>query len=358
MKKLRIAILGPLTRPANFDSRGSRPRIIFDLARGYTERGHEVTSFIPGNSEVSGRVVPVSPKSIYEMSEAENPFYQHVIYLTQMMKKIIEMQSEFDIIHSNLYPEVLPMLISDQVKIPIITTPHLYMWKELVETFKMFPKLPLISVSKFQKEQYTDVNFIDVVYNGIDVNEFEYCDKPEDYFLFFGRMKNGDPKGVTSAIKVAQKTGVKLKIAGNVENPEFYENEIKPHLNDKIKFIGPIDSFGPISFSEKVKLYKNAKGFFFSIHHVEAFGMTMLESMACGTPVLAFNLAAVKEAIIDGENGFICPANDIDTMCEAVSKIDSINRLFCRKYVESKFSIDNMIDGYLKNFDKLLNKRD
>lgn len=353
---MKIAILAPLTRSASADARGSRPRIVYDLVNGLVANGHEVTTFGTADSDLKGELVGISPKSIYQMDEAENPFYQHLIYLTRMMDELIKRDSEFDIIHSHLYPEVLPITYAKFLKAPMVVTPHLYMWDEIIKNFEMHPEVDFVAVSDHQRKIASKVNFIDRVYNGIAIDEFEFNEKPEDYLLFFGRIKEGDPKGVISAIKVAQKSGMQLKIAGNVESTEFFDREVKPHLNNKIEFIGPIDSFGPISFKEKVKLYKNAKAFLFSIQHVEAFGMTMLEAMACGTPVIGSDIGATSEAIIDGKNGFLIPLNDIDGMIKSVQKIDQIDRNYCRKYVMEKFSVDKMVSDYEKVYEEILSR--
>ena len=354
LNKLKIAILAPLTRPSEPDTRGSRPRVVYDLAKGLVERGHEVTTFGTGNSKLAGKLVAVAPVSVYQMEKAENPFYQHMIYLCRMMDEMLKRQNDFDIIHSHLFPEVLPITYDQFLKPPLLVTPHLYMYPEIVENFRAHPKTYFAAVSKYQTENAPGVNFTDVVYNGVEVSEYEFNKNPEDYLLFFGRIKDGDPKGVIAAIKVAQKSGMRLKIAGNVESEEFFDRKIKPYLNDKIEFIGPIDSFGPISFKQKIELYKNAKAFLFPIQHIEAFGMTMLEAMACGTPVIGSDIGATSEAIIDGKNGYLVKPDDIDGMVLAVKKIDQIDRSYCRKYVEENFSVSRMVSGYEKVYEEIL----
>lgn len=364
MEKLKIAILAPLTRASTKDSRAARPQIVYELVKGLVEKGHEVTTFGPGDSELDGKMIKITPVSIYKM-KAENVTYVHFIYLCRMMDELMKLSSEFDIIHNHLDPEVLPLTYAKFIKTPIVTTPHRYFFKELIENFASHPETYFVAVSDFQKHSGSEINFMDVVYNGLAVSEFEFNGSPEDYLLFLGRIKEFvevdgqkiDPKGVTTAIKVAQKLNMRLKIAGNVESVEFFNREIKPHLNDKIEFIGPIDAFGPISFKEKVELYKNAKAFLFPIQHIEAFGMTMLEAMACGTPVIGFDLGATREAIIDGKNGFLVKPNDIDGMAEAVKKIDQIDRNYCRKHVEDNFSVQLMVENYEKIYQKILLNR-
>ena len=363
MDKLRIALLAPLTRPANADTRGSRPRVVYDLAKGLAKKGHQITTFGTADSDLPGELVPIAPCSVYKMPEAENPFYQHLIYLTRMMDEMLKRQNDFDIIHSHVYPEVLPITYDNFLKAPLLVTPHLYMYKEIIENFQNHPKTNFVAVSQNQIDSAPGVNFKGLVYNGVDTSEYEFNENPEDYLLFFGRIKefvtiNGkkvDPKGVTVAIQIAEKVGMRLKIAGNVESAEFFNREIKPHLNEKIEFVGEVDSYGPISFQQKVDLYKNAKAFLFPIQHVEAFGMTMLEAMACGTPVVGSDLGATKEAIIDGEVGYLVKPDDIDAMVEAAKNIDKIDRRKCRKHVEDNFSVSKMIDGYEDIYRSIIN---
>ena len=153
---------------------------------------------------------------------------------------------------------------------------------------------------------------------------------------------------------VCKKAGVKLYIAGNVENNEFFEAKIKPELNDNIQFIGGIDASGPIGFDQKVELYKNAKGYFFLSHWDEGCPLGPLEAMACGTPVIANNRSSLPEIVKDNETGFIIEENDIDSAVKAVKNIDQISRKKCREYVEKNFTGDIMVENYIKVYQKIL----
>ncbi|AKM82445.1 MAG: group 1 glycosyl transferase [Berkelbacteria bacterium GW2011_GWE1_39_12] len=361
MDKLKIAVLAPLTRPIENDPRGARARIVYDLVKGLVEKGHEVTTFCTGNSTIPGKIVPIAPVAVFQM-DAENPFYQHMIYLCRMMDEVIKREGEFDLIHSHLYPEVLPITFDQFLKKPLLVTPHQFVSGEVAENYKAHSKASYIAVSNYQVQEEPQINFIGTVHNGVALNEFDFNDSSEDYLLFFGRMKefveidgkSVDPKGVTNAIKIAQKAGMRLKIAGNVESQAFFDREIKPYLGEQIEFVGPIDSFGPISVEQKVKLYKNAKAFLFPINLVEAFGMTMLESMACGTPVIGSDLGATSEAIIDGKTGFLVPPGDIDAAVAAAKKIDQIDRKNCRKHIEENFTVEKMVAEYEGMYQKVL----
>ena len=359
---MKIALLAPLTRPVHSDTRGSRPKIVYDLAMGLKAKGHDVTIYGPGDCEIPVKIVKVIEKSVYNLPPAENPFYQHTIALAELVEKIRQDSDKYDIIHNHVYPEYLPLLVSHCIKSPVVTTPHLYLWPEYTEILKKFSNTFFVAISDYQRKVGEGVNFVDRIYNGISTEDFEYNQKPKDYFLFFGRIKkfkdqNGgeiDPKGVLDAIKVCKKANVKLYIAGNVENKDFYEEEIKPHLNDKIKFIGPVDSVGPIGFKEKNELYKNALGYFFLSHWDEGCPLGPMEAMACGTPVIANRRSSLPEIVEDNITGFIVNENDIDGAVDAVENIQKIDRKKCRERAENNFSNKIMVDNYEKVYQKIL----
>lgn len=364
-KKLKIALLAPLTRPPHPDTRGSRPRIVYDLAKYLIDAGHEVTTYAAEDAEIPGNLISVVSESVYNAPPAENPFYQHTIALAELAQKIKQDATNYDIIHNHVYPEFLPLLTLQDVKTPIITTPHLYLWPELVNIFKQFPKTYFVAIADYQQNQGKGMNFVDRVYNGIEVDEFEFNDNPQDYFLFFGRIKKFknsegreiDPKGVLDAIKACQMADEKLIIAGNVENPEFFEKEIKPQLNDKIKFVGKISAAGPIGFKEKVDLYKNAKGYFFLSHWDEGCPLGPLEAMACGTPVIANHFSSLPEIVDDKKTGFIVKENDLVATVEAMKNIGQINRHECRQHVEQKFSAKLVAQNYERVYQQILEKK-
>ena len=296
---------------------------------------------------------------------SENPFYQHTIAITELVEKIKKDAGKYDIIHNHVYPEFLPLLVSNEINTPILTTPHLYMWPKLVEIFKKFQNTYFVAISNYQREKGKGINFVDTVYNGIDVEEFKFSNTPKDYYLFFGRIKRFknekgeavEAKGVLDAIKVCKVANVKLMIAGNVEDKDFFEEEIRPQLDENITFIGPVDASGPIGFEQKVELYKNALGYFFLSHWDEGCPLSPLEAMACGTPVIANRRSSLPEEIIDGKTGFIVEENDINGTVMAVKNIEKINRLDCRKHVEENFSAKKMAEGYEMVYNKILANR-
>jgi glycosyltransferase involved in cell wall biosynthesis len=154
-----------------------------------------------------------------------------------------------------------------------------------------------------------------------------------------------DPKGVTDAIRVAQKSGLPLKIMGNVESYAFFEREIAPHLSSTIQFVGdPKSAEGQLTLAERVAIYQGAKALLLPVHWEEPFGIVMIEAMSTGTPVIGYKRGAIPEVITDGKNGFVVETEE--EMVEAVRRIDSLDRAASRAIVEDRFTITKMIDGY------------
>jgi glycosyltransferase involved in cell wall biosynthesis len=361
---MKIAILAPLKRELSRDTKGGRPRIVYNVAEGMAERGHEVTVLGTGDSQVAARLIPVIPKALFHLPQVENEFYRHLIYLSKMMEEMVKHAGEFDIIHNHLYPEVLPLLFSRQIKTPIVSTIHTQMTPELGGFFANYPNTYFAPISDRQKDLFPGLNYTATVYNGIDETEFTYNETPEDYLLFVGRIRdfftteNGekiDPKGVTDAIRVAQKTGSKLKILGNVESFGFYEREIAPNLSEKIQFVGnPKSAEGQMSLAERVKLYQGAKALLLPVHWEEPFGIVMIEAMACGVPVIAYRRGAIPEVIEEGKTGFVVDSEE--QMAEKIARIGELSRKNCREAVEKKYTIKVMVEGYEAVYLKIIGK--
>jgi glycosyltransferase involved in cell wall biosynthesis len=189
---------------------------------------------------------------------------------------------------------------------------------------------------------------MDVVYNGIDPKEYEFNNNPEDYFLYLGRLNK--EKGVVAGIELAKAANKKLVVAGNIAGPEewnYFFREVQPRLNNEnTSFVGEVD------FNEKVRLLKNAKALIFPINRREPFGLVMIEAMACGTPVIAFDKGSVSEVIEDRKTGFVVEGKD--QMIEAMNNIEKIKRKDCRKAVEKNFTLKQMVDKYEEIYKKLI----
>lgn len=356
---MRIAILAPLKRAITPDVTASRPRVIFDLVSELVKRGHKVTIFGTGDSNVPGaQIVPVIPKALNLLPASENPFYQHTAYLTKMIRMVGD---EFDIIHNHMYPEFLALLAT--FKTPLVTTVHAQMTPEMAETLKLFPGAHLVAISQSAKK-LSGLD-IPVIHNGIDTDFFIPGSTGKNYLLFVGRMSKAkdekgnfiDPKGVSNAIKIAQKSGERLKIVGNVEDPAFFESLIKPHLSDKIEFVGDVSAEQILTREQMRGLFQGAKAFLFPINWEEPFGLVMAEALACGTPVLAFNRGSVSEIVIDNKNGFVIePGAGVYGFITKLSKLSQISSDICRTDAITRFSKSRMADDYENLYQKIIER--
>lgn len=260
------------------------------------------------------------------------------------------LQGEYDVLHFH-HPEVALPSAQINADIPTVYTQHdpIYPWyKELYELYGASNQ-HFVSISNNQRRDAPDLPYVDTIYNGIDADKFPFSAKAEDYLLFAGRIV--PEKGVKEAIQVAQQTNQRLLIIGPVypDQQGYFDQYIKPNLNDKILYLGYIEQ------SHLVRYYQKAKAFLMPIQWEEPFGLTMVESMACGTPVIALRRGAVPEIIEDGVTGYV--VDSLAEMGEAIQKIDQLDRKACREHVKKHFSIEKMVDEYEAAFLHIIRAR-
>lgn len=361
---MKILIVSLLKRHVSQDQLSSRPRIIFELTSGLIKKGHDVTFLGTGDSKVPGaKMISVIPQSFVKLPPAENPYYAETSYLVQLEKKIEELAPQFDIIHNHTYPEFINLYATETITTPLVTTIHAQGTPELDSVLSLFPKAYFISISEAHKRLFKKTNIFKVVYNGIDTSIYSFEEKKDNYLLWLGRLskaKNADgsfmdPKGVRWAIQLAQSTGQNLILSGNIEDMEFYKKDVEPHLNEKIKWVGPLSSELTLSKPEVAKLMQKAKAFLMTINWYEPFGLVMAEAMACGTPVIGFDRGAVKELIVEEKTGFVVPPEKgLEGLKDALNKLPSIRPADCRRHVEEKFSTQIMVNNYEKTYEEIL----
>ncbi|MDP2633071.1 MAG: glycosyltransferase family 4 protein [Candidatus Curtissbacteria bacterium] len=380
MVSLRIALLAGLKRPITPNTTVSRNRIIADLATGLVRKGHEVTIFGTADSNLPGvKFVPVIETGLSFYKLTENPFYTDAAYITHATVEFIKQQSQFDLFHNHMYPEFLPLLALSSINIPTVTTIHGQITDELrMALLDTQGKSQLVCISESARKRFNAP--AELVYNGIDTSFYTPIDNPKkDYILFIGRMAKGkkdgkfiDPKGVVSAIEASQKSGEHLRIVGNVEDRKFYDELVAPNLSDKIELIGGLSNEQNLTREEVRDLHRDAKAFLFPINWEEPFGLVMVEAMACGTPVIAYNRGSVPEIVRDGLTGFIIDPDSedrpgkggwvikkqgIEGLIEAIRRIGEIDRKACRKHVEENFTVEKMVENYEKLYLRILSGR-
>ncbi|MFC1770450.1 glycosyltransferase family 4 protein [Candidatus Margulisiibacteriota bacterium] len=336
---MKIAILSPIawrTPPRHY---GPWESVASNIAEGLVRKGYDVTLFATADSITAGQLESVCPTP-YEEDKSIDPKVWECLHISNLM----EQADRFDIIHSNY--DFLPLTYSSLIKTPLVTTIHGFTSKKILPVYKKYNKNTYY-VSISDSDRSPDLDYAATVYNGINMDDFDFYGDHGKYLLFFSRMH--PEKGPKQAIEIAKKFQMPLIMAGIIQDKEYFEKEVEPHIDgDFIKYIG---SVGP---DKRSKLLGEAYALLHPIYFKEPFGLSVAEAMACGTPVVAFNLGSMPELIQDKKTGFLVA--DVQSAVNALSEINDIDRTYCREWVANKFSIDNMIDGYLDVYRKVLGK--
>lgn len=342
-KKLRIALGATLHKKVCQDSTGGTEVFVNLLGKELVKRGHQVTLFAAGDSQVDFSLYPISnEEEINKVEQNQRLFYGYQLLESQI---ITNKQNDFDIIHINYFEPFLFAPFSKLISKPVVYTIHSDLlisssWQSLIKEM-IKPNDRFVFVSKNALKQATLLDNSLSIYNGIDITKFPFSPIHDNYLLWLGRIRK--KKGIKEAVEAVIKSQEKLIISGVIDNPEekvFFETEVKPLIdkNNNIKFIGPVD------FPNKIKLYQKAKAFLFPVTWEEPFGLTMVEAMACGTPVIGFNRGAVNEVITNNKTGFV--VENVEEMVIKIKEINKINRADCRSHVKNNFSIEKMTDQY------------
>lgn len=333
---MRIAILSPIawrTPPRHY---GPWERVVSLLTEGLVKENIDVTLFATGDSITSAHLKSVC-KAPYEEDKTIDPKVWECLHISEIM----EQADQFDIIHNNF--DFLPLSYSGLIKTPMVTTIHGFSSPKIMPVFKKYNKRThYVSISNADRSP--DLDYIKTVYHGIDLENFTLNEDYGDYLLYFGRIH--PDKGTWEAIQVAKKAKMKLVIAGIIQDQSYYEEFVKPSLNKDITYIG---SVGP---KERDSVIRNAFALLHPIHFSEPFGLSVVEAMACGTPVLAFGKGSMPEIIENGENGFI--VSDIEEMTEKLKDIKNISRKSCRETVVQRFSQQKMVKEYIEVYKEII----
>jgi glycosyltransferase involved in cell wall biosynthesis len=337
---MKIAQIAPLWIPVPPFTYGGTELVVSWLCEELVKRGHEVTLFATGDSKTEAELVSVWPKSLWR-ARLSAP---HAVF-GLMYERLSEMESEFDIIHDHCEFYTAPF--SKFFQTPIVSTIHHPVYEEMIILFKRFPQINYVAVSKSQRKSAPGINFVKTIYHGLPQEQYEFNPNPEDYLLWLSKIT--PEKGVAEAIEVAKMAGEKLIVSGVIqtEYQDFFEYRIKPMIDGKqIQFVGAAD------FEKKVDLFKNAKAFLYPVKRPEPFGLVVAESMACGTPVIAYRAGAMSELIKNRRTGFL--VNSKEEMIAALNKIKRIKRRDCYHHVQRKFNLQKVVNKYEALYNKIL----
>ncbi len=332
---MRIAQVSPLWESVPPHTYGGVELVVSLLTDELVRRGHEVTLFASGDSCSLAELESVHPQAL----RLDKNVKECGIYEMLQISRVYEQADQFDIIHSHMGCSVLPA--AGLVKTPTVHTLHGIFTSDNQKMFMHRRKQPFVSISNAQRELKLGLNYVATVYNGTDPAQYDFYEQPDSspYLAFLGRIS--PEKGVHLAIEIAKRSGWHLKIAGKVDvvDVEYFEQEIKPHIDGK-----QIEFLGEANHAQKSALLGGAVATLFPITWREPFGLVMIESMATGTPVIAMNLGSAPEVIEHGKTGFLC--STVDECLAALEQIPTLNRADCRQHVVDHFSVKRMVDGY------------
>jgi len=338
---MKIAMLSPIswrTPPRHY---GPWENIVSLLTEQLVAMGIEVTLFATGDSITAGKLV-----SVCERPYSEDPDIDPKVWECLHIAELFKHADEFDLIHNHY--DFLPLTYSSFTQTPMLTTIHGFSSDTILPVYKKYnDSTYYIAIS--EADRSAELDYITTIHHGIDLDQFSFQSEVGDYLLFLGRIH--PDKGVHDAIEVAARAGKRLLIAGIIQDESYFEEQIKLHIdNVNVEYIG---SVGP---QKRQEVMGGALAMLHLIHFDEPFGLSVIESMACGTPVIAHGRGSMPELIRHGKTGFI--VNDIDAAVHAVNEANTLDRSACRQDVEQRFSVQRMAHQYVEVYHQILQQRE
>jgi glycosyltransferase involved in cell wall biosynthesis len=334
----KVAVLSPVAWRTPPEHYGAWETVAGNITEGLVARGWEVTLFATADSITSARLHAVVERGYEEDPEAD-PKVAEYLHLSEAF----EHAAEFDLIHSHY--DFMALSFSRLVETPVLTTIHGFSSPKIMPIYQKYCDGYFVSISESDRAE--GLNYLATVYNGIDLSLYPLAETTGDNLVFLGRIH--PDKGVHLAIEVARASGRPLVIAGIVQDAGYFREMVEPHLDGQnIRYIGPVDVAG------KNELFAGASALLHLNTIPERFGLVLAEANAAGLPVIAMDLGSCREVIEDGVTGFL--VNGIDEAVGAVGRIDEIDRSACRSRVESRFSIDTMVDGYERAYASIFDR--
>ena len=340
---MRIAQVSPLFEAVPPKLYGGTERVVYSLTEELVAMGHDVTLFASGDSITSATLAPMREQAL----RLDPTVKDWVATYYRMVELIYRRKDEFDVIHFHI--DYFPLQLFSRQNVPFLTTIHGRLdIPEFVETYSTFEHCPFVSISNSQRRPIPNLNWVRTVLHGMPADILTPQPVKQEYAAFLGRIS--PEKGADRAIAIAAKAGMKLKIAAKVDNAdkEYYDTKIKPLIvgNPDVEFIGEIND------RQKPEFLSGARALVFPIDWPEPFGLVMIESMACGTPVIAFNCGSVPEVMDDGVTGFI--VNDIDQAVAALRKADTLDRAKVRATFDRRWTSRRMAEDYVDVYEELI----
>ena len=348
---MRIAQVAPLYESVPPKLYGGTERVVSYLTEELVRLGHDVTLFASGDSETSATLVAACDRALWRDPNCRETLPQHVC----LMELVCREARKFDVIHFHCDYLHFPLL--RRLRTPGVTTMHGRLSRhDLGALFEEYAEAPLVSISDDQRRPLPGANWQATVYHGLPCQLHTFLDRDRqrsgDYLLFLGRIS--PEKRLDRAIEIARRTGRQLKVAAKIydEDRNYYHNSIEPLLRESRSFV---EFIGEVGGKDKDELMGNAYAFLFPIDWPEPFGLVMIESLACGTPVIAWNNGSVPEVISNGVTGFV--VDSVDQAVNAVEGVSGLSREACRRAFEQRFDARRMAHDYVEVYSRVIQKR-
>jgi glycosyltransferase involved in cell wall biosynthesis len=322
---MRIGMIAPISWRVPPRGYGPWERVVSLLTEGLVERGLDVTLFATQDSLTQAKLAAICPRPY-----SEDPSLDPKVWECLHISQAFERATEFDLFHNHF--DFLPLSYSALTATPVLTTIHGFSSEKILPVYQKYNNSTYY-VAISNADRHPTLTYTATVYHGIPLAEFTLRPTPD--------------KGVVEAIEVAHRTGRRLIIAGLIQDQPYFDQQVAPHLDDtQISYIGLVEP------SQRNQILGGAYALLHLINFAEPFGLSMIEAMACGTPVIAYPLGSVPEMIKHQQTGFI--VDSLEEAVAAVQAVDQLDRAFIRRYIAQNFSCDQMVEGYIQVYQRVL----
>ena len=334
---MRIAMLSSISWRTPPRAYGPWELVTSLLTEALVERGVDVTLFATLDSETAGKLDGVVPRG-YSEDHGLNAKVWEALHIAHLFERA----GDFDLIHNQA--DFMPLTFSQMVRTPIVTTIHGFSSPTILPVFQRYnDRSAYVAISEADK--HPSLEYAATIHHGIPIDEFPFDPVGSEDLLFFGRI-HAD-KGAGEAIRAAKAANRRLVMAGLIQDEEYHAKEVAPFIDgDRVVFRGVLGG------TERIQALGQARAMLHLIGFEEPFGLSVIEAMACGTPVIAYRRGSMPELIDDGVTGFL--VDSLDQAIAAVERIGEIDRAACRRAVEQRFTVDHMADRYMDLYRRLL----
>ncbi|MBG6068203.1 glycosyltransferase family 4 protein [Micromonospora ureilytica] len=332
---MRIALLGPVawrTPPHHY---GPWEQVTGLLAEGLVSRGIDVTLFATLDSVTSAQLDGVCPRGY-----ADDPDLDGRVWEAMHVSHAMARSAQFDLVHSHL--DWLPLAFAEHCRAPLLTTVHGFSGAGILPAYGR-ARSSYVSIS--DADRAPELDYVATVYHGVDVGGLPFTSQAGPGLAAFGRIHRD--KGTHTAIEIARRAGRPLTICGIVQDEQYFAEQVAPHIDgDQVVFLG---SVGP---RRRAEVLGDSTALLHPIDFDEPFGLSVVESMVCGTPVVAYRRGSMPEVVDEGVTGFL--VSTVDQAVEAITRVGGLDRVECRERALKRFSADRMVTDYLAVYDQLV----